>query len=79
MGASDLIGPRFLLTGIDASGYQRKSVELDPASVQKWVHDASANHGVLLTNPNSGRVLRVFSSEAKNAAQRPSLSVTYSN
>ena len=33
----------------------------------------------LLTNPNSGRVLRLYSSEAKNAAQRPSLSITYRN
>jgi hypothetical protein len=77
IGAGDVAGPRFLLTGIDASGYQRKTAALDPASVERWVREPSTNHGVLLTNPNSNRVLRLFSSEAKNAAQRPTLSVTY--
>ncbi|HEX6272920.1 MAG TPA: DNRLRE domain-containing protein [Polyangiaceae bacterium] len=77
IGSGDVAGPRFLLTGIDASGYQRKTAELDPASVERWVREPSTNHGVLLTNPNSNRVLRLFSSEAKNAAQRPTLSVTY--
>jgi hypothetical protein len=78
-GAADVAGPRFLFTGIDASGYQRKSVELDAPSVQRWVREASTNQGVILMNPNSGRVLRLFSSEVKNAAQRPTLSVTYAN
>jgi hypothetical protein len=78
-GAADVTGPRFLFTGIDASGYQRKSVALDALSVERWVRETSTNQGVILTNPNSGKVLRLYSSEAKNVAQRPTLSVTYVN
>jgi hypothetical protein len=79
IGPTDLTGPRFLVTGIDASGYQRKTVELDPESVERWIRDPAANQGVILTNPNTQRVLRIYSSEAANAAQRPTLSVTFEN
>jgi hypothetical protein len=52
-------------------------VALDPASVQRWVRDGAANQGLVLANRDAGKVLRIFSSEAGNVAQRPSLSITY--
>jgi hypothetical protein len=45
--------------------------------VQRWISDGAANHGIVLTNEGAGQVLRIYSSENGNAAQRPTLSVTY--
>jgi hypothetical protein len=77
IGSGDVTGPGFRFSDIDASGYQRKFVTLDPGSVQRWVHDAATNQGVVLTNPNPGNVLRLFSSEASDPGKRPRLSVSY--
>jgi hypothetical protein len=77
IGSADVAGPIFGFTNIDASGYQRRSAALDAASVQSWIHDSAANRGVVLTNPNANKVLRILSSEASNPAQRPTLTVTY--
>ena len=77
IGAGDLQGPSFQLAGIDASGYQRKSIALDAASVQNWVRNGATNQGLVLANQDTGKVLRLYSSEASNLAQRPTLSVTY--
>jgi hypothetical protein len=77
IGPTDEHGPSFLFLGIDASGYQRKSVPLDAASVQAWVRNAATNQGLILTNQSAGKVLRIYSSEVANPAQRPTLSVTY--
>jgi hypothetical protein len=63
--------------GIDASGYQRKSVAVDPASVAAWVQSPTNNFGVVLANQDVGNVLRVYSSEVSDVAKRPTLSVTY--
>ncbi|HXK16288.1 MAG TPA: DNRLRE domain-containing protein, partial [Polyangiaceae bacterium] len=77
IGPGDLTGVPFQLGGINTSGYQHKSVALDAASVQAWVSDSTANHGVVLSNQGAGKVLRVFSSEASDLARRPTLSITY--
>jgi hypothetical protein len=77
IGAGDLQGPSFQLGGIDASGYQRRTIALDPASVQNWVRNGATNQGLVLANQDTGKVLRLYSSEASNVAQRPTLSVTY--
>lgn len=77
IGAGDVQGPAFSFSNIDASGYQRRSVTLDAATVQTWVRSASANQGIVLANRDAGKVLRIFSSEASDAAKRPSLTVTY--
>jgi hypothetical protein len=77
VGPGDVHGPTFNFLGIDASGYQRKSVALDTANVQAWVRSAAANQGLLLANAESAKVLRIFSSEAADAAKRPSLTVSY--
>jgi hypothetical protein len=77
LGLADVHGPVFEFSGITASGYQRKSVALDAASVQSWVRSRAANQGVILINREPNKVLRIFSSEAANPAQRPTLSVTY--
>lgn len=77
IGSSDVKGPSFSFLNIDGSGYQRRSVTLDAASVQAWVKTPSANQGVVLANRDANKVLRIYSSEAADAAKRPSLTVTY--
>jgi hypothetical protein len=75
--SGDLYGPTAFFSNLDASGYQRRSVALDAASVQAWVRSASANQGLVLTNQDSGKVLRIYSSEVADAAKRPTLTLTY--
>jgi len=77
IGTGDVTGPALKVLGIDASGYQRKSIALDAASVQAWVRDAGANQGLVFANSEAGKVLRIFSSEALDPTKRPSLSITY--
>jgi hypothetical protein len=77
IGLGDFYGPTVLFQNLDASGYQRRSVALDAASVQAWVRSASANQGLVLTNRDAGKVLRISSSEAADAAKRPTLTLTY--
>ena len=76
-GPGDMTGVPFELSGLDASGYQHKSVALDAEGVQAWVSDAGSNHGVLLENQGSGSVLRIFSNETAELGRRPTLSITY--
>jgi hypothetical protein len=77
IGASDVTGPAFTFFGINASGYQRKTVALDPASVTAWLQSSTANQGIVLANQDPGKVLRIYSSEASDPAKRPTLSVSY--
>ena len=77
VGFSDIHAPGFQFSDITANGFQRMSVALDAASVEAWVKDDASNQGLILTNPNQGKLLRIYSSEASNTAQRPTLSVTY--
>jgi hypothetical protein len=77
IGSADVQGPTFSFADIDASGYQRRSVTLDAASVQAWVRDASGNRGLVLANSDAGKVLRIYSSEVSDPAKRPTLTVTY--
>jgi hypothetical protein len=77
IGSADVHGPTFAFADIDASGYQRRSVTLDAASVQAWVRNASANQGLVLANSDAGKVLRIYSSEVSDPAKRPTLTVTY--
>jgi hypothetical protein len=77
IGSGDFQGTSFSFSNIDASGYQRRSVALDPTTVQAWVKSAAANQGLVLANRDTGKVLRIFSSEAADATKRPSLTVTY--
>jgi hypothetical protein len=77
IGAADTQGPMFQFLAIGSAGYQRKSVPLDLAGVQAWVRDAAANQGLVLANADVNKVLRICSSEAVNAAQRPTLTVTF--
>jgi hypothetical protein len=77
VGASDVVGSSFLFSNIDASGYQRRSVALDAASVQRWVSFPLDNQGLVLANRDAGKVLRIYSSEAVDTAKRPTLEVTF--
>jgi hypothetical protein len=77
IGTGDVRGPAFSFTNIDGGGYQRRSVTLDNASVQDWVRNASSNQGLVLANRDTAKVLRIYSSEATDTAQRPTLTVTY--
>jgi hypothetical protein len=76
-GKGDVLGRGFVLSGLTGSGYQRRAVALDPAGVQTWVRNPASNQGLLLTNPSAGKVLRLYSSDASNVANRPTLSITY--
>ncbi|HTA90519.1 MAG TPA: DNRLRE domain-containing protein, partial [Polyangiaceae bacterium] len=77
IGSADTRGPSFQFAGIDASGDQQKTVALDVATVQGWLRDASTNDGLVLSNQDTGQVLRIYSSKATDPTQRPALSVTY--
>jgi hypothetical protein len=77
IGSADVHGPTFSFADIDASGYQRRSVSLDTASVQAWVRNAAANQGLVLANNDAGQVLRIYSSEYSDPTKRPTLTVTY--
>jgi hypothetical protein len=77
IGATDVVGPSFLFSNIDASGYQRRSVELDPASVQRWISFPLENEGLVLANGDAGKVLRIYSSEAVDVSKRPALEVSF--
>lgn len=78
IGPGDLVpGRSFQLTGLTSGGTQKRSVALDPAQVQAWLRDPSTNHGIVLSNPATDRVLRIHSSAHGTQDQRPRLTVTY--
>jgi len=77
IGVADTLGPTFQFLAVGGTGYQRKSVPLDIASVQAWVGNSAANQGLVLANADVNKVLRICSSEAANIAQRPTLAVTF--
>ncbi|WP_437715722.1 DNRLRE domain-containing protein [Sorangium sp. So ce448] len=77
IGSGDVEGPTFQFLNIDSSGYQRRSIALDPGSVQRWVRSSAANQGLVLANSATGKDLRICSSEVANVARRPTLSVTF--
>jgi hypothetical protein len=76
IGSNDVANKPFTFPTITSAGNQKKSVDLDATQVQAWVANAANNHGLVISNPTSG-ILRIFSSEAPNAADRPTLTVTY--
>lgn len=49
------------------------------ASVQKWVQSPSSNHGIVIGNTISGDGFAFASREAVDPAQRPRLTITYTN
>jgi hypothetical protein len=53
------------------------AVTLDPSSVQRWVDDPSANHGLRLSTQSEGCAGWVMSSEADEPDQRPMLTVQF--
>ena len=77
LSGADLLGSTFMIGSINASGYQRRNIGLDTSTVQAWVSSSTANQGLLLVNSDAGKVLRIFSSEAANPAQRPTLNITF--
>ena len=70
-------GKGFVRSGITGNGSQAITVNLDPAVVQNWINNPSANQGILLVNETTGAVVRINASENTTAALRPKLSVTY--
>ena len=78
VGASDCVGGKIYATkAVTATGAQSLAITLDPTIVQSWV--AGNNQGVLLDNPQTNAVVRLMSSKSATVAQRPQLSITYSN
>jgi DNA-directed RNA polymerase specialized sigma24 family protein len=76
-GTDVVAGKSFVLSGITASGAQTVTIKLDPAVVQSWVNNPSADQGILLVNESSA-IVRVDASESAKAALRPRLSIRYS-
>src|SRR5262249_50812885 len=67
----------FVLPGITASGAQTITVNLDPAVVQSWINNPSADQGILLVNQTPAAIVRVYASENAAVTSRPKLGVTY--
>ncbi|WP_254508368.1 Calx-beta domain-containing protein [Anatilimnocola floriformis] len=76
-GTDVLAGKSFVLSGIQGTGTQAVTINLDPAVVQGWINNPSSNNGILLVNETTGAVVRINMSEQTNAALRPKLGVTY--
>ena len=76
-GTDVLAGKSFLLSGIQGTGTQFVTVNLDPAVVQNWINNPSSNNGIILVNETTGAVVRINMSEQTNATLRPKLGVTY--
>ena len=76
-GTDVIAGKSFVLSGIQGNGAQFVTVNLDPAVVQSWINNPSANNGVILVNETTGAIVRINTSEQTNAAIRPKLSLTY--
>ncbi len=75
---TDLVaGKSFVLPGIIGIGPQVVTVNLDPAVVQSWIDNPSADQGILLVNETTGAVVRVNASENAAVTSRPKLSVSY--
>src|SRR5262249_56124928 len=70
-------GNSFVLPGITATGTQSITINLDPAVVQSWVNNPSADQGILLVNETPGAVVRVNASENATVSVRPKLSISY--
>src|SRR5262249_8619029 len=76
-GTDVVAGKSFLLPGITPTGPQSVTVNLDPAVVQSWINDPSADQGFLLVNETTGAVVRVNASENTTIASRPKLAINY--
>src|SRR5262249_58642060 len=60
---SDLVANHsFVLAGIAGNGTQSITVSLDPAVVQAWIDNPSADQGILLVNQTPGAIVRVNAS-----------------
>src|SRR5262249_8182684 len=78
-GTDVVAGNSFVLPGIRAVGNQTITINLDPAVVQGWVNNPSADQGILLVNQTPGAIVQVSASETATVAARPKLSITSSN
>src|SRR5262249_45018582 len=76
-GTDVIANDSFVLPGIRAVGNQTITVNLDPAVVQSWINNPSADQGILLVNETPGHIVRINASENATVASRPKLSVTY--
>src|SRR5262249_31164210 len=60
---TDLVpGKGFTINTIRAVGQQTITVTLDPAVVQSWINNPSADNGLLLVNQTPGKIVRVDAS-----------------
>ncbi|MFO0966214.1 MAG: Calx-beta domain-containing protein [Gemmataceae bacterium] len=76
-GTDVVAGKSFVIPGITATGQQTITINLDPAVVQNWISNPSADQGILLVNETPGAIVRIDASEHATTAFRPKLSVTY--
>ncbi|WP_164821253.1 Ig-like domain-containing protein [Paenibacillus koleovorans] len=60
------------------TGWQNKTITLDPDVVQSWLTDPSSNHGVKINSMTQATTVKLNGSENTTEAYRPKLSITYS-
>jgi glucose/arabinose dehydrogenase len=78
-GTDVVAGNSFVIPGIRAVGQQTITINLDPAVVQAWVNNPSADQGILLVNQSPGAIVRINASENSNVVSRPKLTLTYTS
>jgi hypothetical protein len=78
-GTDVIAGKSFVISNLTASGSQTRTFTLDPSVVQSWINNPSADQGILLVNETTGKVVQVSASEISTVANRPKLSITYTN
>jgi hypothetical protein len=55
----------------------KRTFSINPAVVQSWVDNASANHGILIANENNSNGVDFHCRDAATASDRPKLTVVY--
>ncbi|WP_127588749.1 Ig-like domain-containing protein [Paenibacillus koleovorans] len=60
------------------TGWQVKTITLDPGVVQSWVKNPDTNHGVKIIATTQNTTGKINGSENTTEAYRPKLSITYS-
>ena len=63
---------------LDANGFTGQSLfELDASTVQEWINNPSVNHGMVFIPDDASDGLQFRSSETSTIAQRPMLTIAY--
>jgi glucose/arabinose dehydrogenase len=78
-GTDVVAGKSFVISGHPGNGGRLMTINLDPAVVQSWINNPSADQGVLLVNETPGVIVRVNASENATVSTRPKLTINFSS